>query len=336
MKRIILAICFLLIVTICFAGKLATFEDINRPNMLVVDNERMFIADGFNVHIYSMKDFKRIKTFGQKGEGPGEFKIFLRKDRGGVLIEGLPDKLLINSIKRLSIFSKDGSYMSQLNVPGGGTKFRSYGKNYVGFGTAMESHKFYRTINIYDSQLQKVKEVFRWLEDGNHDKNIHPITGNLQMARTHGNKIYINDGDLINVYNHRANKIQVIKPEKGYKKLEYTNASKKEVQDFYKKDPEGWAFLKTRISYPDYFPRIRSFNIINSKIYIETFEKKEGKTKFVIMDLSGKLIAKPFLPLQYVNIEKAYPYNFAKNKLYQLTENLDDEVWELNVTELKH
>ncbi len=335
MKKIGLSLCCLLLSVLCFAGQAATFKELHRPGMIAIDNGRMFIADGFHVHIYSLKDFKRIKTFGKKGEGPGEFKVRLRKDGGGVTLEVRPDFILVNSIKRLSVFSRDGLFIKQLTVPGSGFKFRAFGKNFAGYGTAMENFNFYRTINIYDHQLNMVKEVFRRLEDGNHDKNIRPITGNLQTVRTYGKKIYINNEDVIHIYNHGGDRVQTIKPEKGYKRLEYTGTAKEEVRNFYKKDPQGWAFLKSRITFPRYFPRIRSFTIAGEKIYIETFEKKNNKTRFVLFGLKGTFLGKPFVPFQYVNVEKAYPYTIHQDKLYQLIENPEDETWELFVHGLK-
>jgi hypothetical protein len=72
--------------------------------------------------------------------------------------------------------------------------------------------------------------------------------------------------------------------------------------------------------------------IDEEKIFVLTYNRKDGKNEFFIFDMDGKLLQKKFLPIQTLNGVSPYPYYIKNGSLYQLVENEDTEQWELQIT----
>jgi hypothetical protein len=75
-----------------------------KPLFIAVNETYCFIGERFSILQYSLKDFKFIKKFGGKGQGPGEFPVILD-------IHTTPKYLIISSLSRVYIYSKDGEYI---------------------------------------------------------------------------------------------------------------------------------------------------------------------------------------------------------------------------------
>jgi hypothetical protein len=58
-----------------YAGKIMELPELINPTSMVMDNTRVYIADGPNVLIYSLEKSKLIKKIGREGDGPGEFRV---------------------------------------------------------------------------------------------------------------------------------------------------------------------------------------------------------------------------------------------------------------------
>ena len=111
---VLLCFCF---VTAAFAGKVVPLPDITKPKTITVIDNQVFITENIRVTIYSAKDFKKITAFGKRGEGPREFKIMDNAEIGiGVQVSVQPDYILVNSIGKISYFSRTGEYLREVNT----------------------------------------------------------------------------------------------------------------------------------------------------------------------------------------------------------------------------
>ena len=112
-KLFIILITFFILISASVTGEvIATLPDLLNPTGLVIEDENMYITQDITVYIYSLKDFKLKKKFGKKGEGPQEFNQF-------AAITPLKDKLLINSMSKISYYTKDGEYINEIKTKGG-------------------------------------------------------------------------------------------------------------------------------------------------------------------------------------------------------------------------
>jgi hypothetical protein len=75
--------------------------------------------------------------------------------------------------------------------------------------------------------------------------------------------------------------------------------------------------------------------VADKKIYIFTYNEKDGNVQCIVLDIKGKPLKKVFLPLINQNPTLPYPFTICEGKFYQLNENASTETWELHVTEIK-
>ena len=66
MKKISVFFTFLLFFTFVHAKKIATLEELIKPDIMFIGDDRMYITEGASIYIYSLKDYKLIKKFGKE------------------------------------------------------------------------------------------------------------------------------------------------------------------------------------------------------------------------------------------------------------------------------
>ena len=184
-KNILLFILVFMIFTgFAFSKKVATISEVMKPSAITIDSEQMYIVENTSIYIYSLKDFKLKKKFGKEGEWPEEFKTFVN-------LTPQKDCLLINSWGKLSLYTKDGILKKELKTKSAGwfALFYPLKNGFIGRGVASVDKKNYATINLFDSNFNKGKELYRILS--------HEQAGKINILakgfiyKAHDNKIFI-------------------------------------------------------------------------------------------------------------------------------------------------
>jgi len=338
-KQMILIIVLLLFLLLglggfLYPGKVVVLDEVVNPFIMKVDDNQLYISDGAAIHIYSLKDYSLKKKFGRKGEGPREFKVEPTINMGSVIIDVYPDYLLVNSLGKISFFTKQGEFIKEIRSISPNGWFKVMGDRFVGYSRTIENKTNYLTVNIYDSTLNVVKELYKepqWINPGK-DINVFGIRSALSYVSD--NKILIeNRRSSIMVFNSNGKKLYSIDPQ--INPLKVTEKAKKRAHDFFKSLPQFkqlYTVIKDRLKFPRYFPKIRFFFVTDHKIYVLSWRRKEKKSECFIYDLAGNLINKTYLPLEENNIFIPYPFAIGNGKHYQLVENEDDETWELHIS----
>jgi hypothetical protein len=337
MRKINLLILLLLLVTFVLAGKIVPMPDIIKADIIKVDGHDLVIAEGAAISIYSLKDFKLIKKFGKEGEGPQEFKTFMGF---GLTVDIYPESILVNSIDKISYFTRKGEFIKEKKIPAG-TSVTSFQGKFVGNAIQFDQKTGPKmAFNLYNSNGEKIKEIC------SHPLPILKGKGTVTLLdlisqippryQTSADRIFIGGKQQleIDIYDSEGNFVKSIK--RDYEKQELTGDDKKKFLEIYKIHPiykNFWESLEKVIKVPDYFPDYKTFLVSNQRIYVQTFKKKDGKTGFLIFDLDGKYLKTTFLPLVYQDIMTPYLFTIDGGKLYQLAEN-EDEEWELRITEI--
>ena len=127
MKKINLLTLVLLLVTFVLTAKIVPMPDIIKADIIKVKGHDMVIAEGTAISIYSLKDYKLIKKFGKEGEGPQEFKTFMGF---GLTVDIYPEHILVNSIDKISYFTRKGEFVKEKKVPAG-TTITSFQEKFV-------------------------------------------------------------------------------------------------------------------------------------------------------------------------------------------------------------
>ena len=332
MKRIIILILFFLIAMGLSAEKLATLEGLMKPESISIGNGRLYILEGVTFHIYDMKTFSLIKKFGKEGEGPKEFK----KSPFGPPIIFFPfkDQLLINSMGKLSYFTQDGEYIKERKMSG----FRIMhpcGKNFLSSGTGNNADgKMVMTIQLLDQKLEQIKELYQSdMQVGPNARFEYPNSPFGFMAID--DKIYIGagtEGFVIKVFDLLGKPLYQIKKEQ--KPIRVDQKYKDKTINWFKTNPAAkqyWEFFKDRLQFKEYYPAFAEFTVDNDLIYMFTYKQQDNRNECIVLDLKGNEITRTYLPYpERYGWDFRYPYNITNNTFYILTENIDDEEWELH------
>lgn len=326
------------------AGQVVPMPGLGKPNSITVDKDRLYITDQGSISIYSLKDFKLIKTFGKLGEGPGEFRLS-QADKVGLRIALHDDTILVNSTGRISFFTKQGEFKKQVNISEPFQFLKTLGERFVGFTPRVKAgDTLYLTVNLYEPQgLEMGKEIFRMEYYGQMGHIPDCLRFALAMKeetrrgalfQVYKDRLYVEGKDSkIHVFDATGKKLYTI--ENGYEKIKLPGSFKKEVLAFFEERYPNviYPIVKQKGGFPEYFP-LRYFHVTGDKVYVLTFKSLEGKSEFYILDLQGKLLKKVMVPFADAEFLLTYPYTVGNNKLYQLTENLDSEEWELHINDL--
>lgn len=331
-KKILLILFLLAAVTgFNYAEKVAELPDVLKPEMMEIDGDNLFITNSAElcISVYSLKDFKLLHKFGKKGEGPGEFKAYIR-------INVSPDNVFVNTWKKISFYGRDGKHKKDVTLPTDiRAIYRPVGKNFIGESRTRTEAQNTKHINIYDPQLKKVKELLKM--DNKRSRAMNPIRMYAPelLVKAGEGRIFICKADTfaIDIFDYDGKKINSVKEE--YKTLNVTDEDKKKILKYLEKNDPFWPHFKDNIKFQDNYPAIRDIFADGKNVYVQTMVEKDGKVEFFVYDLDGKFLKKIYLPLIRDDIRAFFPFTIKNGKLYQLVENLDEEIYELHVSAIK-
>jgi hypothetical protein len=341
MRKNILIFFVLLITTSFILATKVIPLDLYKPFRIRTDGEKIFIGQGAEIFIYSANDYKLLKKFGKAGEGPREFKL---RPEFSPDLDVHTDTLVATSIGKVSFFKKNGKFLHEKKVTGIGFSqfYRKLGDKLVGERFLSEKANLYRAVSIYDSNLNKKKEIFRYKHYIQRGKQYNPIERGLYIPNfyIHDHKIYIGgkiDSGTIHVFNTDGNHLYNIQPK--LEKVKFTEADKKGWIDSCLSNSEyarQYERIKNRFKYPDYFPLFQNFIVADRRIYIQTYkrDKTDTKNEFYILTLKGELIKRIWLHLEEYFDFTPFIYTIHGGKLYQVVENQEEDRWELHISEV--
>ena len=331
---------------------LGVLAGVLKPSVIDIQKDRLFVMDTEQVRIFSLNDLSLIKSFGKKGEGPGEYKIHPDIP---LSLTAFDDFLIVESIDKVSYFSLDGKYLKEKRKPPMLLRVSPIGTNYVGRRLVQPPDGSLSTsaLKICDPDFNEIRELHKqkYLRQGNYP-NFHWIMGKeILFYRVAGNRIFVeksNVGFLIDVYDFKGNKLYEIKKE--YPMVPVTSADKKKMIKEFEMDPENQGILKQygftwnefsknfRYEFPSHYPPIKSMEIDNNRIYVATFRTKGKKHEYIVMDLKGNVLKTAFIEpstkewimalLLGIKLETIH-----NDKIYYIQEN-EDEEWELFAREI--
>ncbi len=342
--RSILILLFLvcLITPVLFAGEV-TLEEIFNPSSIKVGDQYIYIVQEANIFIYSAKDFKLFKKFGRVGEGPQEFKKPIAPWLPIITIYTIPDKILVNSIGKISYYTKKGEFIKEQRTPAVGVfgRYIPCGKNLILMRIQGEPGKTFVPALLVDSKLETIKEVCRVTFPAQAGK----ATNILQTAKmadlfdrySYRDKFVIPIDDAIKIFDQTGKELKSFAP--GYTKVKITSQLEKKYDEFfsvhkYFKGPYLRDKNRNMIAFGDYLPVFNFYRLADDRIYIFSNFKKDGKYETFIYDFDGKLVKKTFLYLEDLDILNVCPFDIKNNKIHQLVYNEDEEKMELIITKI--
>jgi hypothetical protein len=320
------------------ATKVVPLPDLLNPELIRVDENQIYISEGANIYIYSLKDFRLLKKFGKRGEGPQEF-LTISGVLGTMWLEIQPDDLFIHSMYKISYFSKKGTFIKEKKINmAHAAVLKPIENRVVGVGFPSEKGIRYWTINIYNSNLEKIKEIYRYERAFYPDRDINLLDIKMPDFCVYDKKIFVADTEktgTIYVFDLNGRQMYSIKP--GYEKVEITPKVEKRLREnsIAGNRRNFYETYKHRIKFPEYFPAMRFMVAADEKLYIMTYKTTDDKTQFIIHTTPGKFLEKVFLPVKDMEVRHFCSFTIKNNKLYQLYDNEDTEIWELHITTIQ-
>lgn len=332
-RKLLFTILFIsLILNILNASKVIQLPILNKPNSIIMSNNQIFITDGTNIFVFLIDNFKLITKFGKKGEGPGEF---INED---FFLQVISDRILVSSTNKILFFTKNGIYQKEIRIPSYVNNVKKIGNNYIGFKWEInpKADDFYLSYNLYNSNFKKLKELHRGNAMIHKNRSIDIFE--IFFYDVVKNKIVIahRKGFCVDIFDIDGNKLNSITM--NIKPIPFSEKDKQEVVSYWASQPYYKGFyegVKKRLKFPKYYPEIYQCRVSNTKIYIITYLTKNNKRECFIYGLDGKYLKRIFLPLKIESPVDHGIFTIYNDKLYQIIENLNDEIWELNIYDLK-
>jgi hypothetical protein len=243
----------------------------------------------------------------------------------------------VNSFGKISYFSKNGEFIKDLRRVDNSSNFRSLGTGFAGTKLARQDNIQYRTLNIYDSKLKKVKEISRVR---------HPLEGRRFGFRvfeapmafaTYKDKLFVayEEDFIIRVFDTSGKELYSITQE--YKRRKVTEADRRAATKFVKTNPRFHAIrpILLPLHFPQDFPALKNMIVNDDKVYAITEKNENDETQCYIFDLKGKLLGKKVVDILNKDEFDIFAYTIKNGKIYQLVEEEDEEDWNLIVSEIK-
>lgn len=341
MKKNYLLRIWLLCIAIIFTGltvsaeKISDLSEVLKPDRFYVFKNRVYITEGTTIKIFDLSNGKFIKSFGKKGEGPGEFKHSPK-------LVGYKEHLIANSSGKVIFFTLNGRFLREIKVQGHNAQYLPVKNNFIGRRNSPQKKggKFIQNIGIYDNKFKSLKVLYNapmpgmmFFAQGQKNKPEYKIINNLIDYAANSGNIVIADsskGFFLKTFNKDGKLIKEIN--KKYIKEKVSENYKKREMDKLKSKP-WYKQLKDRFNFvfPEYFPPFKKFILAKDKIYIQTYKEKENTSEFILLDLKGKELARYYFPIGSNNESFYTIYN---NNYIYLKENEDEENWELHFVEI--
>ena len=327
--------------------QVARLEEPLRVDMMTADSQFLYVLDDFKVHKYRLENFQYVGGFGKKGKGPGEFSPnFLNR----LILQLDGEKVVLNQWNKIAWFSRDGRLLKEKVIPFLSAQVVPLGRNYV-------LTKYIRGKNgINQLAVQICDPDFKTLKTLYAREDIVPArSGKLDcpneqifIVKTDKN-IYTYDqrpGTMVYLYDYQGNRLKSIKlqlkPIKMPQRfkddvLGWMEGNTARIRSFSQMARLTIEQIRQMVYYHEKLPVARNFTVQKGEIFIETYQKRGNKSRFVFLNQAGQAKRDLYLIDAEPGRVKMSPhttYCVANNKYYYLKENLDEEIWELHVESL--
>ncbi len=280
-------------------SEIRTIEVDDEGNIYVVDAKEVCVK------VFD-RSGKHIRTFGKKGQGPGEMQRPVRMH----LFAGKEIMIYDVGNNRLSFYSLDGEFLREIST--GKYRFAraipdSKG-NIIGQVTVF-GDKILNEIKKFDPELNPILEI-ETIEEARIPRVFNMVSPVINVRLMNNDHIAWGTSSKYEIFIVNPEGKTIRKIVKDYTPVKITEADKEEM----KKDefgeigvPPGYRLEFSKNYHPFYYFICDD----EARIYVQTYEKdKKGNVYFDVFDAEGRYIVRFSLP------EDEFPYIVKKNKMY--------------------
>lgn len=345
--KILISLLLLSMGMVLSAEKVASLTELRKPTDILFCKGNIYVMDEATVKVFGADRGKYKFSFARKGEGPGEIKLSrfitntMTLHKGHIAIDSMDKVIFYTPEGKFVKEKKKGRFMALQTKP--------VGDSFIVKAIDRKDSKCeYITLAVYDSDMEKVKEIARQKSNIQMGSTML-IPDSLHFAVS-GDKIFVERSDKnfrIEEYDAKGQLINTIEKSVALKPVAELN--REDALSRYKRDPLvkqiGFENLKKRIDFrfPSSFPAIEDIVPADDKLAVRTFNRKNGEVEFRLIDKKGKDETDFWGPpaeegeiISQLNGVEPKLYSFHKGFYYFLKENLDNEEYELHRKKLKN
>jgi hypothetical protein len=319
--------------------QLAVLPELNRPGIIKILGDEIFVLDEVRVKVYSLKDYRLLRQFGKIGDGPGELKP---NDEIPLQMQVVNNQVFLNSQTKFIHYAPSGKMLKEK-----ATHFMCMQIIPIGRHYAISKVQFTKTgqiffrVNLYDAELNMRKTIYQSPPSPtlrSSGKLLLPSNFLYMAVGTAGDRLYLfsgrQDDFLVPVFDLEGNPLKPVKME--FSPPRWTEDFKREVLDWFKVQPRFRArahLVAMVLEYPTYLPAIRNILVEDNRLYVQTYRKKKNLSLFFVFDKTAKPLNSLFLPDQSrypIKMNPDITFTIHDNFFYYLRENADREQWELH------
>lgn len=338
-KTVVLIVVLMVSVIAAAETSVIPLPDVNKPEEVMLDKDQLYIREGASIYIYSRPDFKLVKKFGKKGEGPGEIKSSPQIPIP-LVTDVQTNHIAIHNLGKITLFSKEGTFVKDVKFTNPIMLLvRPFGKGYVGAAfTGAAGGERIRALGIYDEKMNLVKEIEKVPDVFQMGKGTRVLTNN-PIHIPYKDKVFVAWHDVfeIKVYDYSGKELYRVKHK--IEKVKVTEDFKEKIETFFKTDPQYknfYDFIKP-IIIPEYYPDVLGLAVSGDIIYVTGANGDDEKqfSEFYLFDIKGKFLKRVMVPLKMSTPVMPYPNTIFNGKLYQIIEDEEAEEWALHINEIK-
>jgi hypothetical protein len=336
MKKLLflLLLIFLILIKHMSADSFRELPELLTPTSLVADDRNLYIADGTTVVICSLANGSRVKKFGTEGDGPGEFKVLPNLP---ITLHLHNHDLYVSSLGKVSVYSTGGIFKKEIRNTSLVLNPIPCGHILLGKGYAQHEGNLYFTVNIYDRELKKIREIHRERSQyyRGSNKKFDPIDATGPGIAVGSNRLFLNIGnnrDTIAVFDLEGNQLYAITH--PFREIKLTGDHIKRYMEYLERDINFRDFVartKHLFRFNKLFPLVQYLLIDGGKIFVISYENSHGKRDLYAFTLNGQFLKQLEIPLVSQNVDTAFPFTVYRGKLYQIVEDEEQERWQLFV-----
>lgn len=306
MKKPVLMVLALLAALDLSAQTTIALPDVQKPHQIVVDGNDLYIFDeaDYSLHVYTISPFALRLKFGQKGDGPRDFKYL-------PLVSVQPESLTCTDFTKIIWYSKKGEVLKAMEF----SALNDFDINSEMLLVPVKDHflritadhaNYKRRVDLLDPNFKTVKRlyegVFIWMQGSETDCRTDTVSseGLVFIADT--------EGFRITIFDDQGTLLRTIDKSREVAK----------VQDR---------------------ALLHQYCVSDDKIYATTYVKKDGLTEMLVLDLEGRILSRLGLPLPSIKPERGVLrydlFTVAQETLYELVQNKVTGKWELLISAMR-
>lgn len=302
------------------------------PGRIAVDGEHVYLLDGHKVFILDRKDFKVVKSFGRRGEGPGEFTAHPNDPPGFALGKR---GLVLSAQNRILEFSRDGKLLNQVISGVRGIACRPLGDFLVGMERPRIDKRLAASYQLYTRRIEKRARLHYYMDDFQNGEGMQILKNPYEYHYSFATDdayayIFLNEENAVGVFDNRGERVRTIAP--GGDGEEVPREAAERILRFWKEDSvkkQYFPFLKP-VTVAPRFPALRQLRLSGDTLYVITYQRRGGRNLCRLFRVSGESLGECWLPLREKDPMEFYPFAIHDGTLFQLMENDEDE-WVLRI-----